>query len=55
LDVLPFPPPQLRYPQRHFSGLGLELAFVVAGSAIDPLRRALVALRSANLIGFRIQ
>src|SRR5205823_330811 len=37
-------PPQLRYPQRHFSGLGLELALVVAGSAVDPLRRALVAL-----------
>jgi hypothetical protein len=31
-------PPQLRYPQRHFSGLGFELAFAVAGSAIDPLK-----------------
>lgn len=30
-------PPQLRYPQRHFSGLGFKLAFVMAGSAIYTL------------------
>src|SRR3989440_4169619 len=37
------------------SGLGLELALVVTGSPIDPLRRALVALGPADLVRFRIQ
>jgi hypothetical protein len=48
-------PPQLRYPQRHLFGLGLKLALVVVGSAIDPLRLALVALCPADLVGLGIQ
>lgn len=51
---LEWQPAQLRNPQLHLAGLGLQFALVVAGSAIHPLRRSLIALRSADLIRLRI-
>jgi len=47
--------PQLRYPQRHLTGLRLELALIVPGPAIRPLRRSPVPLGSADMIRLGIQ
>ena len=46
---------QLRYLERHFARLGLQLAFVVPGAAVDPFGGMLVALGSAEMIRFSIQ
>ncbi len=46
---------QLRHLQRHLAGLGVELALVMAGPGVDPLRRMLVALRPAELVRFGVQ
>ena len=47
--------PQLRYPQPHLAGLGLQLALVVAGPGIPTGFAALVALRIAQPIRLGIQ
>src|SRR6185437_67588 len=46
---------QLRYPHLHLAGLALELALIVASSAIYLIRRPLVTLCPADMVCLRIQ
>ncbi len=47
--------PQPRHLQGHFAGLGVQLPVVVAIPVVEPIRRPLVALRPALLLGFGVQ
>ena len=47
--------PKLRHLERHLARLRMQLAFVMAGPGVDPIRRMLVALRAAKLVCFGIQ
>lgn len=46
---------QLGHLQRDLPGLGLELAFVVAGPGIHPLRTMLITLGHAQAVGLGVE
>jgi hypothetical protein len=46
---------QLRHVQLHLTGLGLELAGVVAGAGVEPVGGALVTLGAAEFVGLGVE